>query len=171
MPTTRALKETIIRDAHEKAERAKVTVFLNFHGVKTPDMNKLRTALRKLGSDLKIIKKTLLGRVLSGLGIAGSAPALEGETAVVFGYEEASGAAKIIKNFSKKNGGLTIMGGILAGQYVLADAVKRFADIPPREVLYAQLVGVLASSASGFARVLSGPARSLVGVINQLSKR
>ena len=171
MPTTRLLKDAIIREAHEQAERAKVTVFLNFHGVKTQDMNKLRVGLRKIGADLKTIKKTLLKRVLGGLGIAGDLPELEGETAVVFGYEEAPDAAKAIKDFVKKNNGLKIMGGILSGRYILAQSVKQFADIPPREILLAQLVGVLASPISGFARVVSGPARSLVGVINQISKK
>ncbi|MBI2039011.1 MAG: 50S ribosomal protein L10 [Candidatus Niyogibacteria bacterium] len=168
MPTTRALKEDIIRDAHEKAERAKVTVFLNFHGVKTQDMNKLRVALRKLGADITIIKKTLLKRVLSAFGTVGELPRLEGEIAVAFGYEEASDAAKAIKDFAKKNDNLKIVGGIVSGQYMLAQAMKQFADIPPREVLLAQLAGMLAFPMTGFVRVLSGPARSLVGVINQI---
>ena len=171
MPITRAQKEGMVQDIHKKAERAKVTVFLNFHGLKTKDMNQLRANLRKVGVDVKTVKKTLLKRVLGGLGISGELPKLEGEIAAVFSYEEAPEAAKIIKDFAKKNEGLKIAGGILAGQYVFAQTVKQFADIPPREVLLAQLLGVLNSPMTGFVRVVSEPARSMVGVIYQLSKK
>ena len=88
-----------------------------------------------------------------------------------YGSELVSDYAKIIKDFAKKNEGLKIAGGILAGQYVFAQTVKQFADIPPREVLLAQLLGVLNSPMTGFVRVVSEPARSMVGVIYQLSKK
>ena len=171
MPITRTQKEEIIRGVHQKATLAKVAIFLNFHGLKTKDMNQLRATLRKIGADVKTVKKTLLKKVLGGFGFAGELPKLDGEIAVMFGYEEAPGAAKIVKDFARKHDGLKIVGGILAGQYMLAGAVKRFAEIPPREVLLAQLLGVLNSPMARLSRVLSGPLQSMVGVINQLSNK
>lgn len=169
MPITRSKKEEIIKDLHQKAERAKLTIFLNFHGLKAEKAKKLRQNLRKAGIDFKVAKKTLLKRVLGGLGIGGDEPEMEGEAASAFSYDESPEAAKIIKDFAKKHEGIKILGGIFEGKYVLADFIERLAAIPAREILLAQLAGVLNSPVSGFVRVLGGPINKMVGIIYQLS--
>ena len=171
MAITRAKKEEIIKNLHERAEKSKTAVFLNFHNLSALDMTRLRKEFRNIGADLKVAKKTLIKRVLNAFGYSGEIPKLDGEVAVVFGYEESPETAKTIKKFAKEHKGLTIVGGIFAGKYVLADFIERLAEIPSREVLLAQTVGLISSPLRGLMNVASGPMKNLVVIINQLSKK
>ncbi len=170
MPLTRTQKETLVQEFHLKADQAKVAIFVNFRGVSVAKMNELRTSLRRAGVDFKVTKKTLLKRVLGGLGFAGEMPTLEGELATAFSYEESPEAARIIRDFAKENPGMTILGGVFGGGYMLADGAIRLASVPPREVLLAQLVGLLQSPSRGLVGVLSGPLRNVVGVMKELAQ-
>jgi large subunit ribosomal protein L10 len=171
MAITRAKKEEIIKELHQKAEKSKVAVFLNFHGLKVNDTEKLRKNLSQAGIDFKVSKKTLFKIVSGGLGVKGELPALDGEFAVAFGYSQDPEPAKIIKQFVKRHEGLKILGGIFNGGYVLADFIERLAEIPSREILLTRLAIMLNSPISGFVRVIGGPMNKMVGIINQLSKR
>src|SRR3990167_4662386 len=154
MAITRAKKEEIIKNLHERAEKSKTAVFLNFHNLSALDMTRLRKEFRNIGADLKVAKKTLIKRVLNAFGYSGEIPKLDGEVAVVFGYEESPETAKTIKKFAKEHKGLAIVGGIFAGKYVLA-----------------QTVGLISSPLRGLMNVASGPMKNLVVIINQLSKK
>lgn len=169
MAITRAKKEEIIKELHEKADKSKLALFLNFHNLSVNDMTKLRREFRGAGADMKIAKKTLLKKVFGAMGYSGEMPELEGEAAVVFGYEESPEPAKIVKDFSKKNKGLSTLGGVFEGKFVLADFVERLASLPSREVLIAQAVGLISSPLRGLVNVTSGPMKNLVVIISQLS--
>lgn len=170
MAITRAKKEELIGEIHAKAENSKVAVFVNFRGLSVNDATVLRKIFRKAGMDFKVVKKTLLKRVLGGFGISGDMPELEGELAVAFSRDESPEAAKILKDFAKDHKGLKILGGVFGKGYVFSDFMERLAALPTREVLVAQVVGMLGQPLRGFVGVLGGPMRNMVGVINQLSK-
>lgn len=169
MSLSRQKKEQLIQELHAKAERAKLTVFVNFRGLGVDEINKLRKSLRMQGIDFKMAKKTLLKRVLDGLGISGEMPGLEGELAAAFSYEESPEAAKIVGDFSKEYKGLKILGGIVNGKYVFSEFIDQLSLIPPREVLLANLLSVFSSPLRGFVTVMGGPMRTMVGVIKSLS--
>ncbi len=171
MAITRVQKEELIGEIHEKAEKSKVAIFINFRGLSANDTTQLRRKFRSAGMDFKVIKKTLLKKVLGGFGITGDMPELEGELAVAFSQEESPEAAKILKDFAKDHKGIKILGGFFAKSYVFADFIGRLAALPSREVLLAQVVGMLASPMRGFVGVLGGPIRNMVGVINQLKDK
>jgi large subunit ribosomal protein L10 len=67
-------------------------------------------------------------------------------------------AAKVISDFSKTNDKLKVMGGNYAGKNLDVAGVNALASIPSREVLIAQLLGVMQAPVSGFARVLAAVA-------------
>ena len=171
MAITRAKKEEIIKDLHQKAEKAKMAIFVNFHNLSASGMAKLRKEFRGIGADFKVAKKTLLKRVLNAFGYSGEMPELKGESAVVFGHEESAEPAKIIKNFVKSGQALSIEGGIFGGKYVLADFIERLAALPSREILLAQTIGLMSSPIRGLVGVAGGPIRNLVGIIYQLSNK
>ncbi|PIR70667.1 MAG: 50S ribosomal protein L10 [Candidatus Niyogibacteria bacterium CG10_big_fil_rev_8_21_14_0_10_42_19] len=173
MAITRAKKEEIVREVHQKMEKAKAVVFLNFHGLNVVKISELRKALREVGADIKVAKKRLVKRVADGLRLSGEPPVLEGELALMFEPSEELNALKIIQKFTKNKAfeGMKILGGIFDNNYINIGAVRALASIPPKEVLIGQLVSTIASPLSGFVRVLNGPMRNLVGVLNNLSNK
>ena len=68
--------------------------------------------------------------------------------------EDAVAAAKVIADFAKGNDKLVIKGGAYAGKALDAEGVKALAAIPSREVLLAQVAGLLKSPIQRFASVL-----------------
>ncbi|MBI4114425.1 MAG: 50S ribosomal protein L10 [Candidatus Niyogibacteria bacterium] len=170
MAITRIKKEQIINDLHKAAEHADMIVFLNFHKVSVADMSALRNILRKAGAALKVAKKRLAKRVLDGLGLHGDMPKLEGEVALFFKEGEPVEAVKVLSDFAKKFEGMKILGGVYERGYVGADIVKMLASIPPRDVLFGQVVGGIASPIRGFMNVINGPLAGLVGVLHNITK-
>jgi len=171
MALTRQQKESQLSELQKKIQEAKSVIFANYIGLTVADISKLRSELKKGKAEFKVAKKTLIKRVLNAFGYSGEIPKLDGEVAVVFGYEESPETAKTIKKFAKEHKGLAIVGGIFAGKYVLADFIERLAEIPSREVLLAQTVGLISSPLRGLMNVASGPMKNLVVIINQLSKK
>ncbi len=84
---------------------------------------------------------------------------------VVTGAQDVCAAAKVVKNFSDEFKKPEIKGGVLDGALLDAAGIKALADLPSREVLLAQLLGVLQAPASKLVRTLNEPAASLARVL------
>jgi large subunit ribosomal protein L10 len=63
-------------------------------------------------------------------------------------------AAKVVAEFAKTNDKLVIRGGVYGGKVLDVEGVKQLASIPSREVLLAQVCGLLMSPISRTAVVL-----------------
>ena len=99
-------------------------------------------------------------------------PKLDGEVAFIMSGKEALAVAKEVYAFSKKNREeTTIIGGVFQKSVVDASAITRLAQIPPREVLIAQLLGVLQGPMRGFMAVLNGNQRKLVTALKQIADK
>ena len=131
-------------------------VFVNFHGLNAATTTALRHALRQTGVKYLVVKKTLLLRAIAATAgkIDGEMPALDGEVAIAFG-EDMFLPAKGVYDFQRKiKEGLKIIGGIFERQFRSAAEMTQIAMIPSREVLYGQLVSLLASPMRGLAVAL-----------------
>jgi len=171
MTITRAKKEEIIKDIHSRLEKSQISIFVNFHGLSVKDVSKLRNSLRKDKVDYKVAKKTLINRALDGFGFRGEKPLLEGELALVSGYDDAVAPARNLFSFVKKHKeSIKILGGVFEKTYIDKSAVSALAVIPSRETLLGQLVNVINSPVQGMVGTLSGVMRNFVGVLNQIKK-
>ena len=171
MPITKQKKEEIIKDLHSKLEKSLISVFVNFHGLGVKDVSELRNGLRKEGIDYKVAKKTLINRALDGFGFNGEKPLLEGELALVLGYDDAVAPVRNLFSFIKKHKEkIKILGGVFEKAYIDKSVVSALAVIPPREALLSQLVNVINSPVQGMVGALSGVMRSFVGVLSQIKK-
>jgi large subunit ribosomal protein L10 len=74
---------------------------------------------------------------------------------LIYGFsEDAVAAAKVVAEFAKTNDKLVIRAGVYGGKVLDVEGVKQLASIPSREVLLAQLCGLLMSPMSRTAVVL-----------------
>jgi large subunit ribosomal protein L10 len=72
-------------------------------------------------------------------------------------------AAKVVADFAKTNDKLVIKGGSYAGKMLDANGVKSLAAIPSKEVLLAQLLGLMQSPISRFARAIAAVSEKKAG--------
>jgi large subunit ribosomal protein L10 len=125
-----------------------------YRGLTVDHLNKLRIEARAKGVYLHVLKNTLARRAVAGTPFECAAESMVGP--LIYGFsEDAVAAAKVIADFAKTNDKLIIKGGAYNGKALDVDAVKALASIPSKEVLLAQLLGLMQSPVSRFARVLA----------------
>ncbi len=154
MSLSRSEKEAVITEVTKLAAKAQTMVMAEYRGITVADMTKLRTQARGSGVTLSVLKNTLARRALAGGPFETVAAQMTGPLIYGFSLDHVA-AAKVVVDFAKTNEKLVVRGGANGGMALDSEGVKRLANIPPKEVLLAQLVGLLQSPIARTARVLS----------------
>jgi len=166
---TKEQKKEIVKDLAEKIKSSKSVVFADFRGVTVSDLTNLRKELRQSDSELKVIKKTLLGIALKEAGVDVDIKKIDGQIAVSVSQSDEVAPARIINNFSKENENMRITGGVLGSKEMSIEEMVALAKLQSKEELLAKLVGSLKAPISGFANVLGGNLRGLVQVLKAVA--
>ena len=154
MSLNRSEKEAVITDVTSLAAKAQTLVMAEYRGITVADMTKLRAAARSNGVTLSVLKNTLARRAVAGSAFEVVADQMTGP--LIYGFSvDAVAAAKVVAEFSKTNDKLVIRGGAFGGKVLDVAGVKQLASIPSKEVLLAQLLGLMQSPISRTARVLA----------------
>ena len=154
MSLNRSEKEAVIVEVTSLAAKAQTLVMAEYRGITVASMTKLRVDARSKGVTLSVLKNTLARRALAGSSFEVVADQLTGP--LIYGFsEDAVAAAKVVADFAKTNDKLVIRGGVFGGKSLDVDGVKQLANIPSKEVLLAQLLGLMQSPISRTARVLA----------------
>jgi large subunit ribosomal protein L10 len=149
----RSEKEAVIEEVTGLAAKAQTLVIAEYRGIKVADMTKLRNDARKQGVSLSVLKNTLARRAVAGSQFEVVGDQMTGP--LIYGFSvDAVAAAKVVADFAKTNDKLVIRGGAFAGKALDVNGVKQLASIPSKEVLLAQLCGLLMSPISRTAVVL-----------------
>lgn len=156
MAKTRAQKEEQLGGLVDKLGRMKAAVFTSIAGYTMSDADALRAKGRETGVELTVAKKTLLAKALEKAGLALEKGALQGSILATFGMEDEVAPAKIVSDLSKGKGkeGIKIVGGILEGKFVDADAVMALAKLESKQAQRGRVVGTMYAPVSAFVRVL-----------------
>ena len=165
-------KGAVIDDLHEKLSEARAFYLTDFTGMNVKQMTQFRARLRSEGVDYMVVKNTLALRALDGLELPDIAGFFTGPTGVVIGREDAVTAARLITEFAKEfDNKPAVKAGVVERTAVDPAQVKRLADLPPKEVLLAQLAGGLqapmARLAGGMNQIVAGMARALEALRQQ----
>ena len=150
-------KKEVVAEITAKAANAKTMVLAEYRGTKVGDMTKLRSDARAKGVYMRVLKNTLARRALQGTPFEVASEQMVGPLLYSFS-EDAVAAAKVVNDFAKTNDKLVIKAGAYDGKLLNKASVQALANIPSKEVLLAQLLGLMQSPISGFARVLAAVA-------------
>ena len=162
MSLNRSEKEAVISEVTNLAAKAQTLVIAEYRGITVADMTKLRTTARDSGVTLSVLKNTLARRAVAGSGFEVVSDQMTGPLIYSFSVD-AVAAAKVVSDFAKTNDKLVIRGGAFAGKALDVNGVKQLASIPSKEVLLAQLLGLMQSPISRTARVLAALAEQRGG--------
>ena len=162
MSLNRNEKQTVVTDVAAQAARSQTLALAEYRGLTVEHLNVLRRQARDKGVYLHVLKNTLARRAVSGTPFEVAAESMVGP--LIYGFsEDAVAAAKVIADFAKGNDKLVIKAGAYAGRALDADGVKALAAIPAREVLIAQVAGLLKSPIQRLAGVLAALAEQKGG--------
>jgi large subunit ribosomal protein L10 len=150
-------KKAVVAEISAKVASAQTIVLAEYRGIEVGHLTQLRAKARSGGVYLRVLKNTLARRAVEGTAFSGLASEMTGPLIYAIS-EDAVAAAKILHDFSKSNDKLVIKAGSYAGKPLDKAAVVALANIPTREVLISQLLGVMLAPVSGMARVLAAVA-------------
>jgi large subunit ribosomal protein L10 len=155
----REQKTAAIAEIVENIQASDAVLAIDYRGLTVTQAAELRSALRENDATLAVAKNTLTGRALTEVGESaeGLRSFLVGPTALTYVKGDVAATAKAITTFAKANGDMpAFKGGILEGQALSVDEIQAISKLPSRDVLYGQLVGVVAAPLTGLARGLGG---------------
>src|SRR3954465_13909849 len=139
-------------------------------GLSVSQSAEIRATLRAADARLRVVKNTLTERASDKAGLEELKALLEGPTALTFVRGDAAAAAKAIADYTRATELLPFKGGFMDGAPLEIEQIKAIARLPSRDVLYGQLVGMVAAPITGLARglnaLLSGVAIAL-GQVHQ----
>ena len=151
---TRNEKTAVVDGVGQQAARSQTLALAEYRGLTVAHLDTLRRQARDKGVYLHVLKNTLARRAVTGTPFEVAADAMVGP--LIYGFsEDAVAAAKVIADFAKGNDKLVVKGGAYAGKALDANGVKALASIPSREVLIAQVAGLLKSPIQRLAGVLA----------------
>jgi large subunit ribosomal protein L10 len=155
-------KAAVVTDVAAQVARSQTLALAEYRGLTVEHLNNLRKQARDKGVYLHVLKNTLARRAVAGTPFEVAAESMVGPLIYSFS-EDAVAAAKVIADFAKGNDRLIVKAGAYAGKALNAEGVKALASIPSKEVLLAQLAGLLKSPISRTARVLAALAEKKGG--------
>lgn len=147
-------KKAVVAEVAAKMATAQTVVVAEYRGIQVGHLTQLRTKARDQGVYLRVLKNTLARRAVEGTAFANLASELTGPLIYSIS-DDAIAAAKVVSDFAKTNDKLVVKAGNYAGKQLDKTAVVALANIPSREVLLAQLLGVMQAPVAGFARGLA----------------
>jgi large subunit ribosomal protein L10 len=148
-------KSAIVSEIKERFDKAESAVAVDYIGLTVEQTTDMRAKLREANVDYRIYKNTLIKRAIDGTDYEKLSGALEGPTALAFGYEDATAPARIINSAIKEYGKMAFKIGVVSGETYDADSLVKLAGIPSRDVLLAKLLGSIKAPVGAFARVLA----------------
>ncbi len=162
MSLNRNEKAAVVADVSAQVARSQTLAMAEYRGLTVESLNKLRVEARAKGVYLHVVKNTLARRAVAGTPFEAAQGAMVGP--LIYGFsEDAVAAAKVIADFAKGNDKLVVKGGAYAGKALDANGVKALASIPSREVLIAQVAGLLKSPIQRLAGVVAAVAEKKGG--------
>ena len=159
-------KDVVIGELQEKLNAARAFYLTDFTGMNVKQITEFRSRLRKQGLDYVVVKNTLAQRALADLELPDIARFFTGPTGLVIGREDPVSAARVLTTFAREfDNKPAVKLGVVERKEVAAEQVKQLAELPPKEVLLAQLAGGLqapmARLAGGASSLIAGLSRAV----------
>ncbi len=168
---TREKKRELVQKLKELYESSTGIVITEYRGLSMEEITELREELKKKGDIFKVVKNTLMIRVLKESGLDEASELFVGPIAVAFSREDIGQTAKAILDFRKKVEKVDLKGAIIDGKLYSQKEIEAIAKLPSKETLLGQLVGTMIAPLTNFVSVLGAPIRDFVNVLNNLKDK
>jgi len=164
-------KAAAIAEIATEIQESSAVFAVDYRGISVPQAAELRAKLRESDTRFRVVKNTLTERAADEVGAEALKALLEGPTALAFVRGDAAAAAKAIADYARATDLLPFKGGVMDGAALDPDQIRAISRLPSREVLYGQLVGIVASPISGLARTLQALISGLAVQLGQIQEQ
>ena len=166
MAISKQRKSELMTEYAGQLEQSQGLILADYRGLSVKEISNLRSTVRPMGARFQVVKNRLMKRVLEEAGISVPDDWLIGPTAISFCHEDVPPVAKALTDAAKDlENILHIKGGVLEGAIIDVDGVKALANLPPREVLLAQVLGTINAPATQVTGVVASGIRQVLNVL------
>ncbi len=171
MAISRQQKEELVEQYKKWVTESDGMVLTHFHGLSVKAISDLRRDIRESGGEFHIIKNSLAKRAFEESGREWKEGVFNGPTALGISYQNPTGLAKVIKDFSKEFGTIEIKSGYLAERLMTVEEIIALAELPSMEKMRAKLLRTILAPASQLVRTLAEPGRQVAAVLKSYSEK
>jgi large subunit ribosomal protein L10 len=164
-------KAAAIAEIAANIQASQAVFAVDYRGISVPQVAELRSKLREADATFKVVKNSLTERAADEVGATTLKELLEGPTALTFVRGDIATAAKAVADYGRATQLLPFKGGLMDGAAIDPDQIRSLSRLPSREVLYGQLVGVVASPIGGLVRSLGGLLGGLAVALGQVQQK
>jgi large subunit ribosomal protein L10 len=158
-------KADIVKDLAKDLKESSFILVTDYQHMEVGDFSELRKRLAAAGAEVHVVKNSFLKRAMADSGLTPSNGELTGQTAVVTGEKDVAPVAKILKTFATEFKKAMLKLGFIDRAQVATKEIEQLADLPPREVLQAQLLGLFMQPATRLVRLLNEPASAFARLL------
>jgi large subunit ribosomal protein L10 len=167
----REQKAVAIAEIASHIDEAHAIFAVDYRGISVPQVAELRGRLRHADATFKVVKNSLTERAADDAGAETLKDFLIGPTALTFVHGDVATAAKAIADYGRATQLLPFKGGLMDGEPLDVEQIRSLSRLPSREVLYGQLVGVVASPVGGLVRTLNALLGGLAVALGQVREK
>src|SRR5438876_6234271 len=164
-------KAGIVSELSEALERSPFVLVTDYRGMKVVDFSELRSRLAPAGAEVHVVKNNFLKRAMADSGFPDVSDQFAGQTAVVTGEADVAPVAKIFKIFATEFKIADLKIGFVDRTVLSTAELETLAELPPGEILQAQLLGLLLSPATRFVRLLNEPGAALARLLKAKAEK
>lgn len=158
-------KKYLVDEVNRHLDKSSYVYLTNYERITVDEIAELRSRLSEHNAEFHVIKNNIFGVAAASRNLPDMDEYLKGQTAIIVGGDDPSGAAKIVSEFFKKNEKVDFKAGVLDEKVLTKEEVIALSKLPGLDSLRAQLLGLLAQPATGFVRVIGAVPQNLVNVL------
>ena len=157
MPNAKVLseKQAVVAALTEQLKNASSGVLVDYKGITVAEDTALRTELRQNEVQYGVVKNTLVRFALNNVGLEGLDDVLNGTTSLATSAGDPIAPMRVVNKFVKQlNDKFVIKGGFMDGKVISLEEIQALAELPSKEVLQAQALGMMLAPITSLAIVL-----------------
>jgi large subunit ribosomal protein L10 len=164
----KAAKEQVVKEFNERFKGSPSLFVVEYKGLTVKEIEGLRRSLKKAKADLRVAKNTLLRLASEDTDIQRIKDMFEGTTAIAICKEDPVAVARVFAESLKALPPLKLKGGIVEGKVIGVQDVSKLSQLPSRQVLVAEFLGLLSSPLSNLMGTLMEMERRLLYALSAL---
>ncbi len=164
-------KANIVSELSGSLRRSPFVLVTDYRGMKVADFSELRSRLAPAGAEVHVVKNNFLKLAMADSGFPQVGEQFAGQTAVVTGEADVAPVAKIFKTFATEFKLAALRVGFVDRAVLSTAELETLAELPTREILQAQLLGLLLSPATRLVRLLNEPGAALARLLSAKAEK
>jgi large subunit ribosomal protein L10 len=164
-------KTALVGEIAEGLGRASIALVSEYRGMTAGEATEVRRRLRAVRGELRVAKNTLIRRAIKDTAFTALDDKLGGPVGLILSFADPVELAKTVTGMRELGDKFKLRGGVLDGKPLTGEEIQALAALPPREVVLAQLLGLIMAPATRVVRLLNEPGSALARVVDAIGKK